>query len=185
MKAGKVRIIGGRWRRRMLAFPGLNALRPTPDAVRETLFNWLAPYLHGRSCLDLYAGSGALGFEAVSRGALSAVLVEKNPRAVAALRRNQRMIDPEGQISITACSAMQYLSTTDRQFDLVFLDPPYATEELEKACYQLQKRGLIAPDGLIYLEHASDRDPAFIPASWRMLKTADRGGVAYSLYTKD
>ena len=184
MKAGKVRIIGGKWRSRILHFPGVNALRPTPDAVRETLFNWLAPYIQGRRCLDLYAGSGALGFEAVSRGAATAVLVEKNPRVVKALRQNQRALDSDRQISVTLCAAMQYLSTAEARFDLVFLDPPFATDELEKACYQLQKRGLIGADGLIYLEHASDRKLAMIPDSWQVLKSAQRGGVCYTIYQK-
>jgi 16S rRNA (guanine966-N2)-methyltransferase len=182
MKAGKIRIVGGKWRRRLLSFPGVSALRPTPDAVRETVFNWLMPYIQDRRCLDLYAGSGALGFEAVSRGAASAVLVEKNPKVVKALRQNKQLIDTDNQISVTACTALQYISTAGTHFGLVFLDPPFATDELEKACYQLQKHGLIAPDGLIYLEHASDRKLLFLPEHWRELKNAQRGGVRYTLY---
>ena len=182
MKSGKVRIIGGKWRRRLLSFPGVSGLRPTPDAVRETVFNWLMPYVNGRACLDLYAGSGALGFEAVSRGAASAVLVEKNPKAAKALRQNQQNIDVQKQLSVTACAALQYVSTACSPFDLVFLDPPFATDELEKACYQLQKHGLIAPDGLIYLEHAIDRDLVYLPDVWHELKSAQRGGVRYALY---
>ena len=166
----------------MLSFPGASGLRPTPDAVRETVFNWLMPYINGRSCLDLYAGSGALGFEAVSRGARCAVLVEKNPKVVKALRQNQQLIDRRDQISVTACAALQYLSTAGGAFDLVFLDPPFATDELEKACYQLQKHALIAPDGLIYLEHASDRELVYLPDNWHELKTARRGGVCFTLY---
>lgn len=182
MKSGKVRIIGGQWRSRMLSFPDVAALRPTPAAVRETLFNWLAPYLHGRVCLDLYAGSGALGFEAASRGVDSVVLVEKNPRVVAALKRNQRLIDAQNTISVTHCPALQYLSTTDRVFDLIFLDPPFASDELEKACYQIKKRGLIAPLGLIYLECASSRDLGYLPKAWRKIKSTRRGGVKCTLY---
>ncbi len=166
----------------MLSFPGVSGLRPTPDAVRETVFNWLMPYIDGRACLDLYAGSGALGFEAVSRGAASAVLVEKNPKIAKALRQNQQSIDTQNQLSVTACAALQYLSTISARFNLVFLDPPFATDELEKACYQLQKHGLIAPDGLIYLEHASDRDLIYLPDVWHQLKSAQRGGVRYALY---
>jgi 16S rRNA (guanine966-N2)-methyltransferase len=182
LKAGKVRIIGGKWRRRQLSFPGVNGLRPTPDAVRETVFNWLMPYIDDRICLDLYAGSGALGFEAVSRGAARAVLVEKNPKAAKALRQNQQLIDAQNQLGVTTCAALQYLSTTSVRFELVFLDPPFATDELEKACYLLQKHGLIAPDGLIYLEHASDRDLVYLPENWCELKSAQRGGVRYALY---
>ena len=182
MKSGKVRIIGGRWRSRMLSFPGVETLRPTPGAVRETLFNWLMPYLHDRVCLDLYAGRGALGFEAASRGANSVVMVEKNPRVVTALKRNQQLIDEQNIIHVTQCAALQYLSTTNKVFDLIFVDPPFASDELEKACYQIEKRGLIAPMGLIYLEHARDRGLVYLPETWREIKSTRRGGVRCALY---
>ncbi len=182
MKAGKVRIIGGKWRSRKLLFPGVSGLRPTPDAVRETLFNWLAPVITGSSCLDLYAGSGALGFEAVSRGATRAVLVEKNPKVVKALKKNQQMIDTNEQLSITCCAALAYLSSVNQVFDIAFVDPPFATDELEKACHQLQKHDLIAPRGLIYLEYAQNRELRYLPENWRLLKQAQRGGVVYELY---
>lgn len=182
MKAGKVRIIGGKWRSRQLQFPSINALRPTPDAVRETVFNWLAPTIRGRTCLDLYAGSGALGFEAVSRGAQRAFLIENNPKAAKALHSNQQKIDSGKQINITTCAALHYLSTTKETFDLVFLDPPFASDELEKACYQLQKHGLIAAKGLIYIEHACDYEKRYLPDNWIKLKTSERGGVSCTLY---
>ena len=182
MKSGKVRIIGGKWRSRLLAFPGASGLRPSPSAVRETLFNWLVPMIKGRACLDLYAGSGALGFEAVSRGAKNAVLIENNPKVAKALRQSQQAIDTQNQISITQCAALQYLATANIQFDLVFLDPPFATDELEKACYQLRKYALIAPNGLIYLEHASDRELLYLPDEWGKIKQSQRGGVISTLY---
>jgi len=182
MKTGKVRIIGGEWRSRQLAFPGTDGLRPTPDAVRETLFNWLMPYIHGRNCLDLYAGSGALGFEAGSRGAGQVTLVEKNARVVVALRKNQVLLKAEHRLHITHCAALNFLATTDQVFDLIFLDPPFNSDELEKACYQIEKRGLIAPLGLVYLEQARDRDPVYIPESWTALKSARRGAVQCTLY---
>jgi 16S rRNA (guanine966-N2)-methyltransferase len=182
LKAGKVRIIGGKWRSRQLLFPGVNGLRPTPAAVRETVFNWLAAAITDRRCLDLYAGSGALGFEAVSRGAASAVLVEKNPKVVKALSKNQQLIDADNQLQVTGCEALQYLSTTSERFDIIFLDPPFATDELEKACYQLQKHGLIAAEGLVYLEHASDRVLRYLPENWMQFKQAQRGGVNYTLH---
>lgn len=185
MKSGKLRIIGGKWRSRQLLFPGVSALRPTPDAVRETVFNWLAPMIQGSRCLDMYAGSGALGFEAVSRGAMSAVLVEKNPKVVKALQKNRQMIDRHNQLKVVACEALQYLSTVSRQFDIVFLDPPFATDELEKACYQLHKKALLAPQGLVYIEHACDRELVYFPEGWREIKQAQRGGVQYSLYRVD
>lgn len=182
MKAGKVRIIGGKWRSRQLLFPGVNGLRPTPDAVRETVFNWLSPMVAGCRCLDLYAGSGALGFEAVSRGAASAVLLEKNPKVFKALIKNQQVIDTDNQLSITGCAALHYISTASEPFDIVFIDPPFATDELEKACYQLQKHALIAPEGLVYLEYASDRVLRYLPENWQQIKQAQRGGVNYTLY---
>lgn len=182
MKAGKVRIISGKYKRRLLSFPGASSLRPTPDAVRETVFNWLMPYIQDRICLDLYAGSGALGFEAVSRGAKQATLVDKNPKVVAALRKNKQLIDAQNQISVTRCAGLQYLSTTAQHFDLVFLDPPFAMDELEKACYLLQKHALIATDGLIYLEHAAAHQLVYLPENWQMLKVMKRGGVQCALY---
>lgn len=169
----------------MLSFPGVNALRPTPDAVRETVFNWLMPYIVGRRCLDLYAGSGALGFEAVSRGAQSVVLVEKNPRTVKALRQNQAAIDSENQVSVSCCSAMQFLSTVSGNYELIFLDPPYASDELEKACYQLNRKALLAPDGLVYLEYAANREKPLLPGGWREIKSAQRGDVRYGLYLNE
>ncbi len=182
MKTGKVRIIGGQWRSRQLSFPGVDDLRPTPGAVRETLFNWLMPYINGRVCLDLYAGSGALGFEAASRGAASVTLVEKNARATAALRQNQQLLNAQDQLKVTHCAALKFLATTNKVYDLIFLDPPFASDELEKACYQIEKRGLIAPLGLVYLEHARKQDLVYLPDRWTALKSTRRGAVQCTLY---
>ncbi len=180
-KSPRVRLIGGKWRSRWLNFPATNALRPTPDAVRETLFNWLMPYINGRTCLDLYAGSGALGFEAVSRGAKSAVLVEKNPRAAKALRTNQASIDEHGQVDITCCAALDYLATCAHRFDLIFLDPPFATDELAKACYKIEKKQLLIEDGLVYVESPSELKSLPVPENWQPLKQAQKGAVRYTL----
>ncbi len=179
--SARVRIIGGKWRSRMLPFPPVNALRPTPEVVRETLFNWLSGSINGLDCLDLYAGSGALGFEAISRGAQSAVLVEKNPKVVKVLRTNKKLIDQDAQIEVTGCEALQYLGTSQRQFDLIFLDPPFATDELAKVCYQINKKGLLRPDGLVYLEAPSDLKKLPIPNAWIILKQAQKGAVSYTL----
>lgn len=184
MKKNRCRIVGGKWRSRFLQFPSVNALRPTPDAVRETLFNWLAGEIAGARCLDLYAGSGALGFEAVSRGAASAVLVEKNPRAAKALKTNQQALDSEGQVQVTQCAALQYLATASGVFDGVFLDPPYASDELGKAVYQLEKHDLLADGAWIYVETPAEADEPLLPAHWVSEKTASRGGVRYTLYRK-
>ena len=149
MKAGKVRIIGGKWRSRQLLFPGANGLRPTPDAVRETLFNWLSSVITDCRCLDLYAGSGALGFEAVSRGAASAVLVENNPKVGKALSKNQKLIDTDHQLRVTECAALQYLSTTREQFDIIFLDPPFRKGYLPKTLDSVFEQQLLNQQGLI------------------------------------
>ena len=120
-----LRIIGGRYRRRILRFPDSEGLRPTPDRVRETLFNWLGQELDGERCLDLFAGSGALGFEAASRGAAHVVMVEQAPKVLAALQENAKMLrDPPG-VEIIRGDALQYLASTKSKFDLIFLDPPF------------------------------------------------------------
>ncbi|MFT5259331.1 MAG: 16S rRNA (guanine966-N2)-methyltransferase [Saprospiraceae bacterium] len=179
--SGRVRIIGGKWRSRLLSFPSVDALRPTPDAVRETAFNWLSQSIEGMACLDLYAGSGALGFEAVSRGAQSAVLVEKNTKVVKALRASKELVDSADQIEITACAGLEYIATTVRKFDLIFLDPPFASDELAKACYHIDKMNLLNLDGLVYLESPSDLKKLPIPDTWVVLKQAHKGAVSYTL----
>lgn len=179
--SASVRIIGGKWRSRRLNFPPVNALRPTPDAVRETLFNWLNLTIEGTRCLDLYAGSGALGFEAISRGAERVVLVEKHRKVVKVLRANKQSIDSDRQIDITNCTALQYISTCDKQFDLIFLDPPFATDELAKASYHINKKGLLKADGLIYIESPSDLKISPVPETWVTLKQAQKRAVRYTL----
>lgn len=181
MKSNRVRIIAGEWRSRCLLFPVADGLRPTPGAVRETVFNWLSGKIAGRTCLDLYAGSGALGFEAVSRGAKSAILVENNSKVAAVLRKNQESIDQKGQISVVRCAAMDYLTTCQQQFDLVFLDPPFASYELAKACWHIEKQQLLKPDSLIYLESPSELKKLPIPDYWQVIKEAVKGSVRYTL----
>ncbi|MCE1182337.1 MAG: 16S rRNA (guanine(966)-N(2))-methyltransferase RsmD, partial [Rhodocyclales bacterium] len=120
-----VRIVGGEFRRRVLRFPDSEGLRPTPDRVRETLFNWLGQELDGWHCLDLFAGSGALGFEAASRGAARVVMIEKAPRVLAALHENHELLHKPLAVEIVRGDALQYLASTKAQFDLIFIDPPY------------------------------------------------------------
>jgi 16S rRNA (guanine966-N2)-methyltransferase len=123
--AGAVRIIGGEWRRRRIAFPGVEHLRPTPDRVRETLFNWLGQRLPGLSCLDLFAGSGALGIEAASRGAALVTLVEKDRRVVAALHESIRQLGAN-QVRVVQADALEFLERDASTYELVFVDPPFA-----------------------------------------------------------
>ncbi|MGE5384667.1 MAG: 16S rRNA (guanine(966)-N(2))-methyltransferase RsmD [Betaproteobacteria bacterium] len=145
-----VRIIGGEWRRRVLRFPDHEGLRPTPDRVRETLFNWLGQDLSGMACLDLFAGSGALGFEAASRGAEKVVLVEKSGSVAAALKENARLLGSDSRLEFVRGDAVQYAASTPLLFDVVFLDPPYHRGWLEKLAPLLGR--LLKDDGALYVE---------------------------------
>jgi 16S rRNA (guanine966-N2)-methyltransferase len=175
-----LRIIAGQWRGKKFRFPELD-IRPTPDRVRETLFNWLQTRVEGARCLDLYAGSGALGLEALSRGAASVVFVEHQRAAVNALR--QLLRDWQASNAIVVRDEAQHYLAADQQrgFDLVFLDPPYASGELPAAAAALALRGL-APDARIYVERHADDEPPALPASWRELRTGKAGEVRYHLF---
>jgi 16S rRNA (guanine966-N2)-methyltransferase len=177
-----LRIIAGKWRGRKLRFPE-GAIRPTPDRVRETLFNWLQPRIEGAHCLDLYAGSGALGLEALSRGAVSVVFVEQQRAAAAALCRLLREWQaPSGRVICgKACEFLLAPPGTDR-FDVVFLDPPFAAGsagELSAALCAL--RGWLAADARIYVEHAKSDPSLGLNRSWRELRAGTAGEVRYHL----
>jgi 16S rRNA (guanine966-N2)-methyltransferase len=179
-----LRIIAGQWRGKKFRFPELD-LRPTPDRVRETLFNWLQTRIVGAHCLDLYAGSGALGLEALSRGAASVVFVEHQRVAVNALR--QLLRDWQADNATVVCDqAQHYLAAKpERDFDLVFLDPPYASGELSAAAAALARSGLAA-DARIYVEqHADEKPPQVMPATWRELRTGKAGEVRYHLFAAE
>jgi 16S rRNA (guanine966-N2)-methyltransferase len=179
-----LRIIAGQWRGKKFRFPELD-IRPTPDRVRETLFNWLQTRVEGAHCLDLYAGSGALGLEALSRGAASVVFVEHQRVAVNALR--QLLRDWQADNATVVCDeAQHYLAAKpERGFDLVFLDPPYASGELSAAAAALARSGL-APDARIYVEQHADEVPQpVMPDSWRELRTGKAGEVRYHLFAPE
>ena len=173
--AGTVRVIGGRYRSRLLRVPERPGLRPTPDRVRETLFNWLGQDLSGLACLDLFAGSGALGFEAASRGATRVVLVEKDRAAVAELERNRAALDAT-QVSIVSGDAEDYLVHERGFFDVVFLDPPFRQNAVPAMLGKLPPR--LGPDARVYVE--SDA-PVEVAAPWTELKRAKAGQVSYQL----
>jgi len=156
--SNRLRIIGGEWRSRQLPFVEVPGLRPTPDRVRETLFNWLQGSIVGATCLDLFAGSGAIAFEALSRRAGAVVLVEKHARAAQQLSENLQCLegDSESRGTIVNMDALVYLQKTDRCFDLVFLDPPYRKALLPKALDVIMQRQLLSEQGLIYLEHEAE-----------------------------
>ena len=172
----RVRIIGGRWRSRVIRFPPAAQLRPTPDRVRETLFNWLGQRLDGLACLDLFAGSGALGFEALSRGASRVVMVERDRDVVAALRESALLLEATGA-EIVAGDAIAYLDRGGERFDVAFVDPPYASELAAQAAQRLAPR--LKPGARIYVESAQ---PIAAPAGWRTLREDRAGAVRYALY---
>ena len=171
----RVRIIGGQWKSRVLTFAAADGLRPTPDRVRETLFNWLGQTLYGKTCLDLFAGSGALGFEALSRGAERVVMVESARSAIEALRRNAELLRAE-RLEIVSRDALPFLANNRERFDLIFLDPPYEADLLPRLFPLLSDR--LQPDGTVYFE--SDR-PATVPPGWRITKESRAGKVRFQL----
>ena len=182
-RSNQVRIIAGQWRGRKLSFPDAQGLRPTPDRVRETLFNWLAPLVPGSRCLDLFAGSGALGFEAASRGAAGVVMVDHNPDIVRMLRRNQQLLCADA-IEIVQQEAEIYLAgRRSEQFDLVFLDPPFQESSLlENSMRRLAGSGRLKADARIYLEMQAKSSEPSVPACWAAEKQKMAGQVAYRLY---
>ena len=170
-----VRIIAGTWRGRRLKFPRGSDVRPTSDRVRETLFNWLRPHIEGARCLDLYAGTGALGLEALSRGAREAVLVEHDRTLAEALKANARMLGANARVVVAR--AERFVDQPVSPFDIVFLDPPYAVS-LEPIIARLPT--LLGPNGLVYIERAArDGIPEEEILEWR--KTARAGAVCFGL----
>ncbi|MBI3147860.1 MAG: 16S rRNA (guanine(966)-N(2))-methyltransferase RsmD [Betaproteobacteria bacterium] len=175
MIANRVRIIGGQWRRRHLRFPELPDLRPTPDRVRETLFNWLGQDLSGWTCLDLFAGSGALSFEALSRHARLVVAVEKDRQALAALAQNAMTLQATG-FELHAADALQFVGRERRRFDLIFLDPPFREELLPRLWLDLPR--LLTQGGQVYIEAPAGLAP---PSDWEVVRRGGAGKVHYHL----
>jgi len=171
----RVRIIGGAWRSRWIAFPPKKDLRPTPDRVRETLFNWLGQDLSGAACLDLFGGSGALGFEAASRGARRTVIVERDReifRCLAAARTGLKA----DAVELVNMDAEEFLRSDRGTYDVIFIDPPYAAGYWPRVAPLLPPR--LAPDGLVYHE-SGDRIEG--PAGWEIVKHGQAGRVVYQL----
>lgn len=178
-----LRIIAGSWRGRKLRFPSRPQIRPTPDRVRETLFNWLGGRVGGSRCMDLFAGSGALGLEALSRGASHVTFVEWDGVAAAELRARLVEWQAEGA-EVREAEALRYLAGPASAFDIVFLDPPYAADLLGRAAVLLENRGWLAPQALIYVETAADAGLPPLPASWDLAKTKQAGAVGYHLLVR-
>jgi len=172
------RVIAGKWRSRKLHFPPLPGIRPSPDRVRETLFNWLRDRIEGAACLDLFAGSGALGLEALSRGAVHVTFVDQERRAIDAIRAHLALLKAEGGETVVA-EALGWLSGPPRAFELVFLDPPFDSDLAPEVCARL-RQGWLKPGAWVYLEHAEDRVPV-LPGSWQTLREGHAGRVGYRL----
>ncbi|MBT8103573.1 MAG: 16S rRNA (guanine(966)-N(2))-methyltransferase RsmD [Gammaproteobacteria bacterium] len=179
--SGRLRIVAGNWRSRRLDIADAPGLRPTSERIRETLFNWLEPRIHGARCLDLFAGTGALGLEALSRGAHSVVFVEKSPLVVSMLDANIKVLDAEAAV-VHQMEALNYLrGERPGEFDLVFLDPPFAAELVEDVCRLLVERQALANDALIYIEQDRSQPEPALPDGWQVLKSKTAGNVRYML----
>jgi 16S rRNA (guanine966-N2)-methyltransferase len=180
-----VRIIGGIWRGRRVHFPDMPALRPTPDRVRETLFNWLQHSLEGTRCLDLFAGSGALGLEALSRGAAEVVFVEQFPAASRTLQEQLTRLGGEGKGRVMEMGAARFLRSTPKPFDIVFLDPPFGTDALAEYIPMLDGGDWLKVGGLVYLENQRTAGAPALPDHWELLKSKSAGEVGYHLARKN
>ena len=176
-----VRIIAGRWRGRKIPVSDLPGLRPTTDRTRETLFNWLQYKIGGARCLDLFAGSGVLSFEALSRGAAEVIAVDSNSQTVRALRETGQLLDTRG-LTVVHDTAERWLSKPAHcQFDIVFVDPPFELEVSEAVCGLLDKNGWLSPAARVYVEAPKDYELVY-PPSWSPQKSGRAGNVDYRLY---
>ncbi|MDP2379706.1 MAG: 16S rRNA (guanine(966)-N(2))-methyltransferase RsmD [Pseudohongiella sp.] len=194
-----LRIIGGYWRGRKLRFPDVPGLRPTPDRVRETLFNWLQGLTLDEDCLDLYAGSGACGLEALSRGARHVMFVDSSAQAAAAISSHLTVLQ-SAQGSVYTGTAQQFIKTrqlnrtetrTDvpfTRYGLVFMDPPFASDVLRSDCVALEASGLLKPHAHIYLESGQalpqGSESGEFPGNWALRKQGKAGAVCYGLYER-
>ena len=168
-----------------MTFPEVESLRPTPDRVRETVFNWLAPYLAGARVLDLFAGSGILGLESLSRGASSVVAVENNPAVAEHLREWGRQLETNG-LEVVTMDVMRFLGTTRlRPFHIVFIDPPHASTDYDALCEALEAGGLAVPGALVYLEVSTPRAAdGSAPYGWSRHRSSRAGHLTYELWRR-
>ncbi len=173
--SGQIRIIGGQWRRRILRFPRAATLRPTPDSVRETLFNWLRNDISGSNCLDLYAGSGALGFEAASRGADRVCMVDINRSAIESMQNNCQALGAT-QVDIVQDHALHFLDYCHEQYDVIFIDPPYRSDELFRCLEKLRDSLILKKNTLLYLE-IDTANPLSIEPRWHIIRQTNCGQV--------
>jgi 16S rRNA (guanine966-N2)-methyltransferase len=184
MLKNQIRIIGGQWRSRQISFYDAPGLRPTPARVRETLFNWLQYDIPGSRCLDLYAGSGALGFEAASRGAKAVIQVENNSDACRALKETAVKLSAT-QIKTIQSDVFRYLANNTEPFDIVFLDPPFGMDLATQTCHWLENKGWLSTHAKIYVETESKmKFLKELPENWKLLNSKTAGEVGYHLFEK-
>ncbi len=169
----KIRIIAGKWRGRKLEVIDSPGLRPTPDRVRETLFNWIQQEIVGARCLDLFAGTGVLAFEALSRDASEVVLVESDPKIVESLKQHAETLGSENH-TIQLADALSWLKQGIKGFDIIFLDPPFNQGYIEKCCALIIEESLLNVNGLVYIE--SEKNLA-LPDGWQLKKQKNAGQV--------
>jgi len=184
-QADTVRIIGGQWRSRKLPFTEVPGLRPTPDRVRETLFNWLQGDIVGAHCIDLFAGSGALGFEALSRGASQCLFIDNHPQCIEDIKNNLQQFKASGgytalndALTVLAKSPSQF---SPNRFDIAFVDPPYAAKIALECCHLLAEHNWLNVNASIYIESASAIEESELPKNWRLHRQKKAGQVHYHL----
>lgn len=182
-QTGQVRIIAGQFRGRKLPVIMADGLRPTTDRVKETVFNWLMPYLYNAKCLDCFAGSGSLGFEALSRGVSSTQFYELNATAVKQIQENILLLKANNA-QVNKGSCLQLLETEQQKFDLIFIDPPFRKGFVGQTAQLLESKQLLADEAVIYVEVESELAELHIPLNWQLLKEKVSGQVAYRLYQR-
>jgi 16S rRNA (guanine966-N2)-methyltransferase len=184
--AGKqqIRIIAGKWRSRQIRFPNIDGLRPTGDRIRETLFNWLAADIPGSRCLDLFSGSGALCFEALSRGASHCLALEQHPQAINCLTETKSLLNAS-ELTIAHKDTLKYLQqSADNPFDIVFIDPPFDLNLINEVCTLVEQNGWIASGGAIYCELPAQQNNFAPPANWQVSRNKRSSGVNYILFSR-
>ncbi len=179
-----INVIAGKWRGRNLRFPSLPQLRPTPIRVRETLFNWLSPVLSGSRCLDLFAGSGALGIEALSRGAIEVLFVEYHQAAVVALRDNLARL-AVSNARVEAADVLSWLHKPGTPFEIVLLDPPFRSNLLELVCESIETGGWLSHTARIYIETEKSMKGLVLPVNWEPYREKTAGAVTYRLLKRE
>lgn len=183
--SNQLRIIGGEWRGRKLRFPDAPNLRPTPDRVRETIFNWLAPMINGAHCLDLFAGSGALGLEALSRGAAFTTFVDSHNKVTSTLNEHLDILKSKDHAEVLQMDGVKFLKGSSQKYDLVFLDPPYHLDFMQKVIPLLEENKWLADNAMLYLEIEKRQSLPELPENWDQLKEKTAGEVNYFLFQRN